>query len=479
MQPHQPSEDAAWRIEIPAGIKQELASLSSRLQEVLDKSEVIEAAISRSPTMADIVPLLERKLEASCASQLEAELDASAEALKASQEATRQALEQRLGTLVADVEGLQRSSALVATFELEYSRLQQETEGMEATLRGIEEHAKQNVDSSDAEVREIHRQFTDLGQEVREMRGRLDVLQARQQEKLSELDSNRRDYQDRFQAMHGEITRARREAEAVARKLPTVISEAREKAEEEVAGMLAKETERRTEENKRLGRQVQALQKELSRAEEEQNDLRTQLKEMREQMEAQVAAALEERTAQLTSAIQTQLSSFATLKDDVLESIDSQRRALKKLEAFSQMFRDADAFWKQNLATLRADAEETLSQMRAKLFDDAQYLRDSATATTERVEKVSRLIEDTSREWDTTWKQREQNVDETLARLYKVVYDIDHSLTSEVATRKEEFTKMSDALETGISRLQALLGAKAGADDVRKALWTKADKIDL
>jgi len=479
MQPSRDSGDASWRIEMPAGIKQELASLSTRLQAALDKSEVIEAALSRSPTMADIVPILERKLEASYAAKIEAELDSAAQSLKNSQESTRLAIEKRLNDLSTDVSELKRSSALVETFENEYAKLQEEAAGMESTLRSVEEHARQNADSSDAEMQEIRRQFTDLDRSVKEMQGRLDVLQARQQEKLTEIDSSRRDYEERFQSMHGEITRARKDAEAVVRNLPTTVSEARGKMENEISSMLAKETSRRTEENKRLGLQVQALQEELSRAEEEQKELQRQMKEMREQIEVQVTSTLEERTAELVETIQNQLSSFATLKDDVMESIEGQRRALKKLEAFSQMIKEADSFWKQNLASLSAEAETRLSEIRTRLFDDSQYLQDTARETLAKAERTSHLIENTSKEWDSTWKQREENVDETLARLYKVVYDIDRSVTSEVSTRKDEFSKMTDTVEAGISRLQALLQSKANADDVRKALWTKADKIDL
>lgn len=471
--------DEDWKIEVPLKLKEQITYLSHKLQEVADAAIIVQERVLKCPTRNEVCTLLDHKVDLSLADRVESEVGDFIQSTQASIDSLKSFLQESIENISKDVEGLRSDSHKVLEFEQGYMQLQKETASIKELASTIRSESRKEIDSLQSGQGEIQKTIAALEANLSSLKGEIADMMAQQTAARDSFDDLKLLYQqdaDRFSAVAQSI---RSEVESAVAEIPKVISEAQQAAEQSVTSLIKQETERREADIQGLNNTVQMINSSISRIDTAQATLLGSFEDMKSSTLTDVQRMLDNTSKELRQYIDDTFLEFSSLKGQVQESMTEQRAALDDLASFSSVFQQADTLWKQHFEKVEEDMRTLFQELKQQIECDGVKVQDALATSISKTTQAHQLLLNTGTVWDTEWKDRELLVDETLTRLHRIVYEVDEAVASETNSRAAEFDVLRDVMERAFCTLYHQIQLKADADQVRRALWTKVDKLDV
>lgn len=471
--------DEDWKIEVPAKLKEQITCLSHKLQEVADAAIIVQERVLKCPTRNEICTLLDHKVDLSLASKVESEVGDFIQTTQASIDGLKSFLQESIESISNDIEALRNDSHKVLEFEKGYIQLQKETASIKELADTIRSESRKEITSLQLEQGEMRKAVNALETNFSGIKGEIAEMTAQQSVIRDSFDDLKMLYQqdaDKFSAIAQGI---RSEVEAAVAEIPKIVSEAQQAAEQSVASLINQEVERREADIRSLNDTVQMINSSIGRIETAQATLLGSFESMKSSTIADVQRMLDNTAEELRQYINDTFLEFSSLKAQVQESMGEQKVALDDLASFSSVFQQADALWKQHFEAVEEDMRTMFKDLKQQIEQDGVKVHDALTTSINKTTQAHQLLLNTSNVWNTDWKDRELLVDETLTRLHRIVYEVDEAVASETSSRAAEFDVLRDVMERAFCTLYHQIQLKADADQVRRALWTKVDKLDV
>ena len=471
--------DEDWKIEVPAKLKEQITCLSHKLQEVADAAIIVQERVLKCPTRNEICTLLDHKVDLSLASKVESEVGDFIQTTQASIDGLKSFLQESIESISNDIEALRTDSHKVLEFEKGYIQLQKETASIKELADTIRSESRKEITSLQLEQGEMRKAVNALETNFSGIKGEIAEMTAQQSVIRDSFDDLKMLYQqdaDKFSAIAQGI---RSEVEAAVAEIPKIVSEAQQAAEQSVASLINQEVERREADIRSLNDTVQMINSSIGRIETAQATLLSSFESMKSSTIADVQRMLDNTAEELRQYINDTFLEFSSLKAQVQESMSEQKVALDDLASFSSVFQQADALWKQHFEAVEEDMRTMFKDLKQQIEQDGVKVHDALTTSINKTTQAHQLLLNTSNVWNTDWKDRELLVDETLTRLHRIVYEVDEAVASETSSRAAEFDVLRDVMERAFCTLYHQIQLKADADQVRRALWTKVDKLDV
>ncbi|ESU39817.1 Hypothetical protein DHA2_10705 [Giardia duodenalis] len=471
--------DEDWKIEVPLKLKEQITYLSHKLQEVADAAIIVQERVLKCPTRNEVCTLLDHKVDLSLADRVESEVGDFIQSTQASIDSLKSFLQESIENISKDVEALRSDSHKVFEFEQGYMRLQKETASIKELASTIRSESRKEIDSLQSGQGEIQKTIAALEANLSSLKGEIADMMAQQTAARDSFDDLKLLYQqdaDRFSAVAQSI---RSEVESAVAEIPKVISEAQQAAEQSVTSLIKQETERREADIQGLNNTVQMINSSISRIDTAQATLLGSFEDMKSSTLTDVQRMLDNTSKELRQYIDDTFLEFSSLKGQVQESMTEQRAALDDLASFSSVFQQADTLWKQHFEKVEEDMRTLFQELKQQIECDGVKVQDALATSISKTTQAHQLLLNTGNVWDTEWKDRELLVDETLTRLHRIVYEVDEAVASETNSRATEFDVLRDVMERAFCTLYHQIQLKADADQVRRALWTKVDKLDV
>lgn len=471
--------DEDWKIEVPAKLKEQITCLSHKLQEVADAAIIVQERVLKCPTRNEICTLLDHKVDLSLASKVESEVGDFIQTTQASIDGLKSFLQESIESISNDIEALRTDSHKVLEFEKGYIQLQKETASIKELADTIRSESRKEITSLQLEQGEMRKAVNALETNFSGIKGEIAEMTAQQSVIRDSFDDLKMLYQqdaDKFSAIAQGI---RSEVEAAVAEIPKIVSEAQQAAEQSVASLINQEVERREADIRSLNDTVQMINSSIGRIETAQATLLGSFESMKSSTIADVQRMLDNTAEELHQYINDTFLEFSSLKAQVQESMSEQKVALDDLASFSSVFQQADALWKQHFEAVEEDMRTMFKDLKQQIEQDGVKVHDALTTSINKTTQAHQLLLNTSNVWNTDWKDRELLVDETLTRLHRIVYEVDEAVASETSSRAAEFDVLRDVMERAFCTLYHQIQLKADADQVRRALWTKVDKLDV
>ncbi|EET01634.1 Hypothetical protein GL50581_1104 [Giardia duodenalis ATCC 50581] len=471
--------DEDWKIEVPAKLKEQITCLSHKLQEVADAAIIVQERVLKCPTRNEICTLLDHKVDLSLASKVESEVGDFIQTTQASIDGLKSFLQESIESISNDIEALRNDSHKVLEFEKGYIQLQKETASIKELADTIRSESRKEITSLQLEQGEMRKAVNALETNFSGIKGEIAEMTAQQSVIRDSFDDLKMLYQqdaDKFSAIAQGI---RSEVEAAVAEIPKIVSEAQQAAEQSVASLINQEVERREADIRSLNDTVQMINSSIGRIETAQATLLGSFESMKSSTIADVQRMLDNTAEELRQYINDTFLEFSSLKAQVQESMSEQKVALDDLASFSSVFQQADALWKQHFEAVEEDMRTMFKDLKQQIEQDGVKVHDALTTSINNTTQAHQLLLNTSNVWNTDWKDRELLVDETLTRLHRIVYEVDEAVASETSSRAAEFDVLRDVMERAFCTLYHQIQLKADADQVRRALWTKVDKLDV
>lgn len=471
--------DEDWKIEVPAKLKEQITCLSHKLQEVADAAIIVQERVLKCPTRNEICTLLDHKVDLSLASKVESEVGDFIQTTQASIDGLKSFLQESIESISNDIEALRNDSHKVLEFEKGYIQLQKETASIKELADTIRSESRKEITSLQLEQGEMRKAVNALETNFSGIKGEIAEMTAQQSVIRDSFDDLKMLYQqdaDKFSAIAQGI---RSEVEAAVAEIPKIVSEAQQAAEQSVASLINQEVERREADIRSLNDTVQMINSSIGRIETAQATLLGSFESMKSSTIADVQRMLDTTAEELRQYINDTFLEFSSLKAQVQESMSEQKVALDDLASFSSVFQQADALWKQHFEAVEEDMRTMFKDLKQQIEQDGVKVHDALTTSINKTTQAHQLLLNTSNVWNTDWKDRELLVDETLTRLHRIVYEVDEAVASETSSRAAEFDVLRDVMERAFCTLYHQIQLKADADQVRRALWTKVDKLDV
>ena len=471
--------DEDWKIEVPAKLKEQITCLSHKLQEVADAAIIVQERVLKCPTRNEICTLLDHKVDLSLASKVESEVGDFIQTTQASIDGLKSFLQESIESISNDIEALRNDSHKVLEFEKGYIQLQKETASIKELADTIRSESRKEITSLQLEQGEMRKAVNALETNFSGIKGEIAEMTAQQSVIRDSFDDLKMLYQqdaDKFSAIAQGI---RSEVEAAVAEIPKIVSEAQQAAEQSVASLINQEVERREADIRSLNDTVQMINSSIGRIETAQATLLGSFESMKSSTIADVQRMLDNTAEELRQYINDTFLEFSSLKAQVQESMSEQKVALDDLASFSSVFQQADALWKQHFEAVEEDMRTMFKDLKQQIEQDRVKVHDALTTSINKTTQAHQLLLNTSNVWNTDWKDRELLVDETLTRLHRIVYEVDEAVASETSSRAAEFDVLRDVMERAFCTLYHQIQLKADADQVRRALWTKVDKLDV
>ncbi|ESU43025.1 Hypothetical protein GSB_10705 [Giardia duodenalis] len=471
--------DEDWKIEVPAKLKEQITCLSHKLQEVADAAIIVQERVLKCPTRNEICTLLDHKVDLSLASKVESEVGDFIQTTQASIDGLKSFLQESIESISNDIEALRNDSHKVLEFEKGYIQLQKETASIKELADTIRSESRKEITSLQLEQGEMRKAVNALETNFSGIKGEIAEMTAQQSVIRDSFDDLKMLYQqdaDKFSAIAQGI---RSEVEAAVAEIPKIVSEAQQAAEQSVASLINQEVERREADIRSLNDTVQMINSSIGRIETAQATLLGSFESMKSSTIADVQRMLDNTAEELRQYINDTFLEFSSLKAQVQESMSEQKVALDDLASFSSVFQQADALWKQHFEAVEEDMRTMFKDLKQQIEQDGVKVHDALTTSINKTTQAHQLLLNTSNVWNTDWKDRELLVDETLTRLHRIVYEVDEAVASETSSRAAEFDVLRDVMERAFCTLYHQIQLKADADQVRRALWTKVDKLDV
>ena len=471
--------DEDWKIEVPAKLKEQITCLSHKLQEVADAAIIVQERVFKCPTRNEICTLLDHKVDLSLASKVESEVGDFIQTTQASIDGLKSFLQESIESISNDIEALRTDSHKVLEFEKGYIQLQKETASIKELADTIRSESRKEITSLQLEQGEMRKAVNALETNFSRIKGEIAEMTTQQSVIRDSFDDLKMLYQqdaDKFSAIAQGI---RSEVEAAVAEIPKIVSEAQQAAEQSVASLINQEVERREADIRSLNDTVQMINSSIGRIETAQATLLSSFESMKSSTIADVQRMLDNTAEELRQYINDTFLEFSSLKAQVQESMSEQKVALDDLASFSSVFQQADALWKQHFEAVEEDMRTMFKDLKQQIEQDGAKVHDALTTSINKTTQAHQLLLNTSNVWNTDWKDRELLVDETLTRLHRIVYEVDEAVASETSSRAAEFDVLRDVMERAFCTLYHQIQLKADADQVRRALWTKVDKLDV
>ena len=471
--------DEDWKIEVPAKLKEQITCLSHKLQEVADAAIIVQERVLKCPTRNEICTLLDHKVDLSLASKVESEVGDFIQTTQASIDGLKSFLQESIESISNDIEALRTDSHKVLEFEKGYIQLQKETASIKELADMIRSESRKEITSLQLEQGEMRKAVNALETNFSGIKGEIAEMTTQQSVIRDSFDDLKMLYQqdaDKFSAIAQGI---RSEVEAAVAEIPKIVSEAQQAAEQSVASLINQEVERREADIRSLNDTVQMINSSIGRIETAQATLLSSFESMKSSTIADVQRMLDNTAEELRQYINDTFLEFSSLKAQVQESMGEQKVALDDLASFSSVFQQADALWKQHFEAVEEDMRTMFKDLKQQIEQDGVKVHDALTTSINKTTQAHQLLLNTSNVWNTDWKDRELLVDETLTRLHRIVYEVDEAVASETSSRAAEFDVLRDVMERAFCTLYHQIQLKADADQVRRALWTKVDKLDV
>lgn len=471
--------DEDWKIEVPVKLKEQITCLSHKLQEVADAAIIVQERVLKCPTRNEICTLLDHKVDLSLASKVESEVGDFIQTTQASIDGLKSFLQESIESISNDIEALRNGSHKVLEFEKGYIQLQKETASIKELADTIRSESRKEITSLQLEQGEMRKAVNALETNFSGIKGEIAEMTAQQSVIRDSFDDLKMLYQqdaDKFSAIAQGI---RSEVEAAVAEIPKIVSEAQQAAEQSVASLINQEVERREADIRSLNDTVQMINSSIGRIETAQATLLGSFESMKSSTIADVQRMLDNTAEELRQYINDTFLEFSSLKAQVQESMSEQKVALDDLASFSSVFQQADALWKQHFEAVEEDMRTMFKDLKQQIEQDGVKVHDALTTSINKTTQAHQLLLNTSNVWNTDWKDRELLVDETLTRLHRIVYEVDEAVASETSSRAAEFDVLRDVMERAFCTLYHQIQLKADADQVRRALWTKVDKLDV
>ena len=471
--------DEDWKIEVPAKLKEQITCLSHKLQEVADAAIIVQERVLKCPTRNEICTLLDHKVDLSLASKVESEVGDFIQTTQASIDGLKSFLQESIESISNDIEALRNDSHKVLEFEKGYIQLQKETASIKELADTIRSESRKEITSLQLEQGEMRKAVNALETNFSGIKGEIAEMTTQQSVIRDSFDDLKMLYQqdaDKFSAIAQGI---RSEVEAAVAEIPKIVSEAQQAAEQSVASLINQEVERREADIRSLNDTVQMINSSIGRIETAQATLLSSFESMKSSTIADVQRMLDNTAEELRQYINDTFLEFSSLKAQVQESMSEQKVALDDLASFSSVFQQADALWKQHFEAVEEDMRTMFKDLKQQIEQDGVKVHDALTTSINKTTQAHQLLLNTSNVWNTDWKDRELLVDETLTRLHRIVYEVDEAVASETSSRAAEFDVLRDVMERAFCTLYHQIQLKADADQVRRALWTKVDKLDV
>lgn len=471
--------DEDWKIEVPLKLKEQITYLSHKLQEVADAAIIVQERVLKCPTRNEVCTLLDHKVDLSLADRVESEVGDFIQSTQASIDSLKSFLQESIENISKDVEALRSDSHKVLEFEQGYVQLQKETASIKELASTIRSESRKEIGSLQSGQGEIQKTIAALEANLSSLKGEIADMMAQQTAARDSFDDLKLLYQqdaDRFSAVAQSI---RSEVESAVAEIPKVISEAQQAAEQSVTSLIKQETERREADIQGLNNTVQMINSSISRIDTAQATLLGSFEDMKSSTLTDVQRMLDNTSKELRQYIDDTFLEFSSLKGQVQESMTEQRAALDDLASFSSVFQQADTLWKQHFEKVEEDMRTLFQELKQQIECDGVKVQDALATSISKTTQAHQLLLNTGNVWDTEWKDRELLVDETLTRLHRIVYEVDEAVASETNSRAAEFDVLRDVMERAFCTLYHQIQLKADADQVRRALWTKVDKLDV
>lgn len=471
--------DEDWKIEVPLKLKEQITYLSHKLQEVADAAIIVQERVLKCPTRNEVCTLLDHKVDLSLADRVESEVGDFIQSTQASIDSLKSFLQESIENIRKDVEALRSDSHKVLEFEQGYMQLQKETASIKELASTIRSESRKEIDSLQSGQGEIQKTIAALEANLSSLKGEIADMMTQQTAARDSFDDLKLLYQqdaDRFSAVAQSI---RSEVESAVAEIPKVISEAQQAAEQSVTSLIKQETERREADIQGLNNTVQMINSSISRIDTAQATLLGSFEDMKSSTLTDVQRMLDNTSKELRQYIDDTFLEFSSLKGQVQESMTEQRAALDDLASFSSVFQQADTLWKQHFEKVEEDMRTLFQELKQQIECDGVKVQDALATSISKTTQAHQLLLNTGNVWDTEWKDRELLVDETLTRLHRIVYEVDEAVASETNSRAAEFDVLRDVMERAFCTLYHQIQLKADADQVRRALWTKVDKLDV
>lgn len=453
--------------------------LSHKLQEVADAAIVVQERVFKCPTRNEICTLLDHKVDLSLADKIESEVGDFIQGTQTSIDGLKTFLQESIESISKDIEALRSDSHKVLEFEKGYVRLQKETANIKELADTIRSESRKEISSLQLEQGEMQKAITALEANFSGIKGEIADIIAQQSAIKDSFDDLKILYQQDADKFTSIAQRIRSEVEAAVIEIPDIISEARQVAEQSVSSLINKEVERREADVRSLNDTVQMINSSIGRVEAAQATLLGSFEDMKASTLSDVHRMLDNTAEDLRQYINDTFLEFSSLKEQVQESMSEQRVALDDLASFSSVFQQADTLWKQHFEAVEKDMHKMFQELKQQIEQDGVKVQEALSSSITKTTQAHQLLLNTSNVWNTEWKDRELLVDETLTRLHRIVYEVDEAVANETGSRAAEFDVLRDVMERAFCTLYHQIQLKADADQVRRALWTKVDKLDV
>lgn len=453
--------------------------LSHKLQEVADAAIVVQERVFKCPTRNEICTLLDHKVDLSLADKIESEVGDFIQGTQTSIDGLKAFLQESIESISKDIEALRSDSHKVLEFEKGYVRLQKETANIKELADTIRSESRKEISSLQLEQGEMQKAITALEANFSGIKGEIADIITQQSAIKDSFDDLKILYQQDADKFTSIAQRIRSEVEAAVIEIPDIISEARQVAEQSVSSLINKEVERREADVRSLNDTVQMINSSIGRVEAAQATLLGSFEDMKASTLSDVHRMLDNTAEDLRQYINDTFLEFSSLKEQVQESMSEQRAALDDLASFSSVFQQADTLWKQHFEAVEKDMHKMFQELKQQIEQDGVKVQEALSSSITKTTQAHQLLLNTSNVWNTEWKDRELLVDETLTRLHRIVYEVDEAVANETGSRAAEFDVLRDVMERAFCTLYHQIQLKADADQVRRALWTKVDKLDV
>lgn len=472
-------DDQEWRIEIPAKVKERLNLLLCKLNDVMGLADDLEAKLARCPTRNEISVVLDHKLDTAYASKIERDMTEALAAIRAQQDGLKAYYSKNIEDIKHDLLELQRASNLVTHFQEDYSRLRDEASQLTDTIKRVERFSEQNVQDMRLEHEETQKAFKYLTSEASSMRERLDTLQARLDTTLEAFAATQRDHATSSARLDETYATVGACVQKMTDDAPAAITRAVSSSEERIRELIHTQDLQRQTETQAVSNMLDTLLSRATGIDAQQQELAGSLAKSRTMLSVQLDEHLDGQSRELYDYINATLGEFTQLRDSVTQSMADQKAVLNKLEKYVEVFSDTDVFWKHSIQALDTEFATVREKLEQTIVDDIKHLREVADTSAKSAEVANKLIDQASSTWETEWSIRERDVDDTLKTLHKLVNRVDDAVSNETQTRAAEYGRLKDAMDGAFCALKENIDRKADMEDVRKALWTKVDKLDL
>ncbi|GIQ86485.1 hypothetical protein KIPB_008349, partial [Kipferlia bialata] len=275
------------------------------------------------------------------------------------------------------------------------------------------------------------------------------------------------------------VTDARQTVKDASTALGRQLEEAREQAMRYSSDLVARETRERVATLEQFTGMLDTAEQGMTDVRDEVTTIEGNVTAMVTSIRKDCGDAISEARGAMALQVDEAMKRFELLRREVECAVSDQREAMTQLRDFERKVKEISTEWRFAVNALDAREKEDFRAARRRQDELAGKHVESAQMVDARIASLSLEMSAATDAWDEQWQNRVGLVDSRFETQDGVVSKIGSAIGVEAEIRAKKCRHVQEVVKRETTRIARQLDSKAEWDDVRRALWTKADKTEM